>query len=176
MVPGLSYVLKIRTGLLRDTGACLSPFNAFQFIQSLETLSLRARRHCENAAKVAAFLKGHELVDWVNYAGLPEHPDHARVEKYMPLGPSAVFGFGIKGGLEAGRKFIDATELCSHVANILDARTLVIHPASTTHQQLSVDEQAASGVTPDFIRISVGLETPEDIISDIDQALRASQA
>lgn len=172
VVPGLSYVLKIRTGLLRDTGACLSPFNAFQFIQGIETLPLRAERHCTNAIDVARFLEAHPAVGWVTYAGLESHPDFKRASELMPLGPSAVLGFGIKGGYEAGRKFIDSVKLCSHLANILDAKTLVIHPASTTHQQLSEAEQTAAGVTRDFVRVSVGIENVEDIKADIDQALR----
>ena len=173
--PGLAYVLKIRTGLLRDIGACLSPFNAQQILLGIETLPLRARRHCENARAVAQFLEGHDAVTWVNYAGLPSHPDHDRAARFMPLGPSAVFGFGVKGGLKAGRKFIDSVQLCSHLANILDAKTLVIHPASTTHQQLTEQEQLQAGVTPDGVRISVGLESVEDIKDDLDQALEASQ-
>jgi O-acetylhomoserine (thiol)-lyase len=175
VVPGLAYVLKIRCGLLRDLGACLSPFNAFLFIQGLETLPLRARRHVENALAVARFLEKHPAVTWVNYPGLPSHPDHARAQKYFPHGPGAVFGFGIKGGVAAGRTFIDAVKLCSHLANILDAKTLVIHPASTTHQQLSEDEQRMAGVLPEFIRLSVGLEDVRDICADLDQALSASQ-
>ena len=175
VAPGLAYVLKIRCGLLRDLGACLSPFNSFLFIQGLETLPLRARRHVENALAVARFLEKHPAVTWVNYPGLPCHPDHARAQKYFPLGPGAVFGFGVKGGLAAGRKFIGAVKLCSHLANILDAKTLVIHPASTTHQQLSEDEQRMAGVLPEFIRISVGLEDVRDICADLDQALAAAQ-
>ena len=174
--PGLAYVLKIRTGLLRDIGACLSPFNAFLILQGVETLPLRAERHCRNARAVAEFLEAHEAVTWVNYAGLPSHPDYERAKALMPLGPSAVFGFGIKGGREAGKKFINAVKLCSHLANILDAKTLVIHPASTTHQQLSEEELLQAGVTGDFVRISVGLESTGDIIADLDQAIRASQA
>jgi len=174
VVRGLAYVLKIRTGLLRDLGACLSPFNAFLFLQGVETLPLRAERHCRNAQAVAEFLEGHDAVSWVNYAGLPSHADYRRAKKVMPVGPGAVFGFGIKGGLEAGKKFINAVKLCSHVANILDAKTLVIHPASTTHQQLSPDEQLQAGVSPDLVRISVGLENVRDIIADLDQALGAS--
>ena len=175
VAPGLAYVLKIRTGLLRDTGACLSPFNAQQILLGLETLPLRARRHCENARAIAEYLRGHELVSWVNYPGLPEHPDADRAARMMPIGPGAVFGFGIRGGLEAGKRFIDNVKLCSHLANILDAKTLVIHPASTTHQQLTETELEAAGVTPDFVRISVGLEDVRDIAADLDQALRASQ-
>jgi O-acetylhomoserine (thiol)-lyase len=172
---GLAFVLKVRTGLLRDTGACLSPFNSFLFLQGLETLPLRARAHAAAAQKTAEFLKAHPAVSWVNYPGLPDHPDHARARKYFPLGPGAVFGFGVRGGLEAGKRFINSVQLCSHLANILDAKTLVIHPASTTHQQNSPEEQLRAGVTPDFVRISVGLEDPEDLLRDLDQALRASQ-
>jgi len=174
VAPGLAFVLKIKTGLLRDLGACLSPFNSFQFLQGIETLPLRARQHCENARAVASFLEKHPAVSWVHYAGLPSHPDHARAQALMPLGPGAVLGFGVKGGLEAGKRFIESVKLCSHLANILDAKTLVIHPASTTHQQLSEKEQRAAGVTPDFVRISVGLEDLADITADLDQALRAA--
>ena len=174
VVPGIAYVLKIRTGLLRDIGAALSPFNAFLFIQGIETLPLRARAHVQNAQKVAEFLQNHPAVSWINYAGLSDHPDHERAGKYFPLGPGAIFGFGIKGGLEAGKKFIDSVQLATHLANVLDAKTLVIHPASTTHQQLNEEEQLAAGVTPDLIRISVGIETAEDIIADLDQALHAA--
>ena len=175
VAPGLAFVLKVRTGLLRDTGACLSPFNAFQIIQGIETLPLRAERHCANAAKIAAFLAAHPLVSWVNYAGLDSHSDHARARELMPLGPGAVLGFGIKGGFEAGKVFIDSVKLCSHLANILDAKTLVIHPASTTHQQLSDEEKIACGVTDDFVRVSVGIENVDDIIADLDQALKATR-
>jgi O-acetylhomoserine (thiol)-lyase len=174
VAPGLAFVLKVRCGLLRDTGACLSPFNAFQVLQGLETLPLRARQHAANAQKVAEFLVKHLRVSWVNYPGLSMHPDHARARKLFPLGPSAIVGFGIKGGLEAGRKFIDSVKLASHLANILDAKTLVIHPASTTHQQLTPEEQKKAGVSPDFVRLSVGLEDAVDIIADLDQALRRS--
>jgi len=172
VAPGLAFVLKARTGLLRDTGAAISPFNSFLFIQGLETLPLRAKKHVENALKVAEFLDSHKSVSWVNYAGLPAHMDYERAKKYFPLGPGAIFGFGIKGGHDAGRKFIESVKLCSHLANVLDARTLVIHPASTTHQQLSPEEQLQAGVTPDLIRISVGIEDVLDIIADLDQALR----
>ena len=173
VAPGLAYVLKIRCGMLRDTGAALSPFNSFLFLQGLETLPLRARQHCANAMKVAEFLAKHPKVKWVNYPGLPAHPDHARAKKLFPIGPGAILGFGIEGGIDAGRKFINSVKLCSHLANVLDAKTLVIHPASTTHQQLSPEEQAKAGVTPDFVRVSVGLENAEDIIADLDQALRS---
>ncbi|MFW5996471.1 MAG: O-acetylhomoserine aminocarboxypropyltransferase/cysteine synthase family protein [Lentisphaeria bacterium] len=171
---GLAFVLKIRTGLLRDMGACLSPFNAQQILLGLETLPLRARKHCDNALKVAEFLEQHPAVSWVNYAGLESHPDHERAEKLFPEGAGAVFGFGIKGGEAAGRKFISSVKLCSHLANILDAKTLVIHPASTTHQQLTDDEQEKAGVTPDLVRISVGIENVDDIIADLKQALENS--
>jgi len=174
VVPGLAYVLKIRTGLLRDTGAALSPFNSFLIIQGIETLPLRARAHAANAQKVAEFLRRHPAVSWVNYAGLPDHPDHERAAKYFPNGPGAIFGFGVKGGLEAGKKFIDSVQLATHLANVLDAKTLVIHPSSTTHQQLSEEEQASAGVTPDLVRISVGIESADDIIADLDQALKAA--
>ncbi|KAF0233835.1 MAG: O-acetylhomoserine [Desulfovibrionaceae bacterium] len=172
----MAYLLKVRCGLLRDTGACLAPQNAFLILQGVETLPLRARAHCENAMAVASWLEKHPAVTFVNYAALPGHPDHWRALKYFPNGPGAVFGFGVKGGLEAGRKFIEAVKLCSHLANILDAKTLVIHPASTTHSQLTPQEQLNAGVPPDLVRISVGLETAEDIIADLDQALAASQA
>ncbi|OFW56451.1 MAG: O-acetylhomoserine aminocarboxypropyltransferase [Actinobacteria bacterium RBG_16_64_13] len=175
VAPGLAYVLKIRTGLLRDLGASISPFNSWLFIQGLETLPLRARAHSANALAVAKHLRSHPSVTWVDFAGLPEHPDYERAKKYLPLGPGAVLGFGIKGGLEAGKKFIDSVKLASHLANVLDAKTLVIHPASTTHQQLTPEEQLAAGVTPDLVRVSVGLEDIKDIIADLDQALNASQ-
>jgi O-acetylhomoserine (thiol)-lyase len=175
VAPGNAFTLKIRCGLLRDIGACLSPFNSFQLLQGVETLPLRARAHCANAKKVADYLTRHPAVSWVNFAGLPNHPDHVRAKKYFPLGPGAIFGFGVKGGLAAARTFIGSVKLCSHLANVLDAKTLVIHPASTTHQQNSPAEQLRAGVTPDFVRISVGLEDVQDIIADLDQALRASQ-
>lgn len=171
----LSYILKMRLTLLRDMGACLSPFNAFQIIQGIETLPLRVARHVENAQKVAEWLEKHALVSWVNYPGLPSHPDHERAKKYLPKGAGAIIGFGIKGGIEAGKKFIDNVKLLSHLANIGDAKSLVIHPASTTHQQLTAEEQASTGVTADFIRLSVGIEDVADIIADIEQALQASR-
>lgn len=175
VAPGLAYVLKIRTGLLRDLGACISPFNAWQIIQGVETLPLRARQHAGNALKVAQWLERQPQVAWVSYPGLPSHPDYARAKKYMPEGPGAILGFGIKGGLEAGKKFINAVKLASHLANVLDAKTLVIHPASTTHQQLTPELQLQAGVTQDFVRVSVGIEDVKDIIADFDQALKASQ-
>lgn len=171
----LSYILKMRVTLLRDMGACLSPFNAFQFLQGLETLHVRMPRHVENARAVASWLEKHPLVSWVNYAGLASHKDNARAQKYLPKGTGAIIGFGIKGGLEAGKKFIDNVKLLSHLANIGDAKSLVIHPASTTHQQLSEEEQLSTGVSADFIRLSIGLEDISDIIADLDQALQASQ-
>ncbi|BCS54010.1 O-acetylhomoserine aminocarboxypropyltransferase/cysteine synthase family protein [Geobacter sp. SVR] len=172
---GLSYIIKMRVTLLRDMGACLSPFNAFQFLQGLETLHVRMPRHVENARRVAETLEKHPLVSWVNYPGLSSHKDNAKARKYLPKGEGAIIGFGIKGGIEAGKKFIDNVKLLSHLANIGDAKSLVIHPASTTHQQLSEEEQLASGVSPDFIRLSIGLENVDDIIADINQALEASQ-
>jgi len=172
----LAYILKMRLTLLRDLGAPLSPFNSFLFLQGLETLHVRMQRHVENAQKVAEWLEKHSLVNWVNYAGLASHQDYSRAKKYLPKGTGAIIGFGIKGGVEAGKKFIDSVKLLSHLANIGDAKSLVIHPASTTHQQLSAEEQAASGVTADFIRLSVGIEDVNDIIADIDQALKASQS
>lgn len=175
VAPGLAYVLKVRTGLLRDTGAAISPFNSFLLLQGMETLPMRARQHCANALEVAKFLASHPAVSWVNYPGLTSHPDHARAQKYLPTGAGGLLGFGIKGGLEAGKKFIDSVKLASHLANILDAKTLVIHPASTTHQQLTPAEQAKAGVTPDYVRVSVGLEDVRDIIADMKQALEASQ-
>ncbi|HZV80986.1 MAG TPA: O-acetylhomoserine aminocarboxypropyltransferase/cysteine synthase [Geobacteraceae bacterium] len=171
----LSYILKMRLTLLRDMGACISPFNAFQIIQGIETLPLRVARHVENAQKVAEWLEKHPLVSWVNYPGLPSHPDYARAKKYLPKGAGAIIGFGIKGGIEAGKKFIDNVKLLSHLANIGDAKSLVIHPASTTHQQLTAEEQVSTGVTADFIRLSVGIEDSADIIADIEQALQISQ-
>jgi len=176
MVPGSAYLAKIRLGLLRDLGAALSPFNSWLFLQGLETLPLRARAHAANALSVARFLDAHPAVDSVDYAGLTGHPDHARAQRYFPLGPGAVLGFEIKGGLEAGKRFIESVKLASHVANILDAKTLVIHPASTTHQQLTPVEQLKAGVTPGLIRISVGIEHIDDILSDLEQALRAARA
>jgi O-acetylhomoserine (thiol)-lyase len=167
----LAYILKIRITLLRDLGPCLSPFNAFQFLQGLETLHVRMPRHCENALKVATFLEQHELVSWVNYPGLTSHRDHNRAKEYLPKGQGAILGFEIKSGLEAGEKFINSVKLASHLANIGDAKTLVIHPASTTHQQLSPEQQTAAGVSPGMIRVSVGIEDVEDIIADLDQAL-----
>ncbi len=171
----LSYILKMRVTLLRDMGAPLSPFNSFLLLQGLETLHVRMPRHVENAKQIAGWLEQHPLVSWVNYPGLASHKDHGRASRYLPKGAGAIIGFGIKGGKEAGTKFIDNVKLLSHLANIGDAKSLVIHPASTTHQQLSEEEQVSTGVTADFIRLSVGIEDVDDIIADIDQALQASQ-
>lgn len=168
----IAFIIRTRVELLRDLGACLSPFNSFLFLQGLETLTLRQKKHSENALAVAGFLKDHPLVNWVNYPGLTEHPSHATARKYLDGRYGALVGFGIKGGLEAGKRFIEAVNLLSHLANIGDAKSLVIHPASTTHQQLSREEQEATGVTEDFIRLSIGIEDVEDIKEDIDQALR----
>jgi O-acetylhomoserine (thiol)-lyase len=152
----------------------MSPFNAFLFLQGLETLHLRMVRHSENALKVAEYLEKHPKVAWVNYPGLASSPEKILVKKYLPKGAGAILGFGAAGGAEAGKKFIDSLELISHLANVGDAKTLAIHPASTTHQQLSPEEQAATGVTPDYIRLSVGIENVDDIIADIEQALAKS--
>jgi len=170
----IAYIIKMRVSLLRDMGACISPFNAFQIIQGLETLHVRMPRHVENAKKVAQWLESNSNVTWVNYPGLASHKDHARAEKYLTKGAGAIIGFGIKGGIEAGKKFIDSVKLFSHLANIGDAKSLVIHPASTTHQQLSPEEQIATGVTADFIRLSIGLEDADDIIADLEQALASA--
>ncbi|MEO1618264.1 MAG: O-acetylhomoserine aminocarboxypropyltransferase/cysteine synthase [Planctomycetota bacterium] len=170
----IAYLLHIRTHWLRDTGAAMSPFAAFLFLQGLETLHLRMPRHCENALKIAQFLESHEAVEWVNFPGLPSHKDFDRAQKYLPDGQGAIMGFGIRGGMEAGKRFINACKLCSHLANIGDAKTLVIHPASTTHQQLSEDEQRRTGVVPEYIRMSVGIEDAQDIIEDLQQALTAA--
>jgi O-acetylhomoserine (thiol)-lyase len=169
-----AFITKARVQILRDIGACQAPFNSFLLLQGLETLSLRMERHVANARKAAEFLERHPKSAWVAYPGLKSHPDHARAEKYVPKGPGAIFGFGVKGGLEAGRKFIESLQLISHLANVGDAKSLAIHPASTTHAQLSPEEQAAAGVTPDFIRLSIGIEDIEDILWDLDQALGKS--
>ena len=171
----LAYIIKARTQFLRNMGGCMSPFNAFLFLQGLETLHLRMPRHSENALKLANWLEKHTSVNWVNYPGLKSHQDHKLAKKYLPKGQSAILGFGIKGGKDAGVKFINNVKLASHLANIGDSKTLVIHPASTTHQQLSEEEQLAAGVTADYIRASVGTEHIDDIIADFDQALKKSQ-
>jgi O-acetylhomoserine (thiol)-lyase len=171
-----AFILKARVQILRDIGASQSPFNSFLFLQGLETLSLRMERHVQNAQAVAQYLQGHERVAWVSYPGLPESPDHAASKKYLPKGAGAVLGFGIQGGLEAGRSFIDNLKLLSHLANVGDAKSLAIHPASTTHSQLNPEEQLYAGCTPDFIRLSIGIEDIDDILWDLDQALAASSA
>lgn len=171
----VAFIFKARVQLLRDLGPALSPFNSFLFLQGLETLPLRQKKHSTNALIVAEFLADHPFVNWVNYPGLTTHQSHNLASKYLKGYYGGLLGFGIKGGLEAGKKFINSVKLLSHVANIGDAKTLVIHPASTTHQQLTIDEQKATGVTEDYIRLSIGIEDPSDIIEDIDQALIASQ-
>lgn len=167
----IAYIIKARVCLLRDLGPAMSPFNAFLFLQGLETLHLRMPRHSENALATAHYLKRHPKVSWVHYPGLEDSPERGRVQKYLPKGAGAIVGFGIKGGLEAGKKFIDSLQLISHLANIGDAKSLAIHPATTTHQQLSAEEQAATGVTADYIRLSIGIEHIDDILADIKQAL-----
>lgn len=172
--PGLgnvAFIFKVRLQLLRDTGAAISPFNSFLLLQGLETLHLRIQRHSENASKVAEYLSGHPKVSWVNYPGLPDHPSHELASRYLKGGYGALMGFGVKGGAEAGKSFIDQLKLFSHLANIGDSKSLVIHPATTTHQQLTPEEQIATGVTPDYIRLSIGIEDIEDIIADLEQAL-----
>jgi O-acetylhomoserine (thiol)-lyase len=169
------YTMKARCEILRAYGPALSPFNAFLFLQGLETLNLRMERHCSNALTVAEFLKGHPAVTWVNYPGLPDSPYYGLAQKYLPKGAGSIFTFGIKGGIEAGARFIESVEFLSHLANVGDAKTLVIHPASTTHRQLAEEEQEEAGVNPEMVRISVGLETLDDILWDIDQALMISQ-
>jgi len=175
--PGLgnvAFIIKLRVQLLRDLGPAMSPFNAFQFLQGLETLHLRMERHSTNTLAVAHFLTKHPNVSWVNYPGLTTHPSYDLAKKYHHRGLyGAILGFGIKGGMEAGKKFIDNLKLFSHLANIGDAKSLVIHPASTTHQQLTPEERLATGVTDDFVRLSVGLEHVDDLTADLDQALRA---
>jgi len=177
--PGLgnvAFIIKARVQWLRDIGATLSPFNSFLFLQGLETLTLRQKKHSDNALAVAKFIQKHPLVNWVNYPGLEDHPSHKTAAKYLKGHYGAILGFGIKGGLEAGKKFINSVKLLSHLANIGDAKSLVIHPASTTHQQLKKAEQEATGVTEDYIRLSIGIEDVEDIKEDIDQALRKATA
>lgn len=170
----IAYIIKARVVLMRDIGPVISPFNSFLLLQGLETIHLRMPRHSENALAVAKFLEKHPKVNWVNYPGLESSPEAAKAKKYLAKGAGSIIGFGIKGGIEAGKKFIDSLELISHLANIGDAKTLAIHPATTTHQQLSAEEQLATGVTPDFVRLSIGLEHIDDIIADIAQALEKS--
>ena len=170
----LAYIIKARVQLLRDIGPATSPFNSWLFLQGLETLPLRMERHSQNALRIAEFLEGHSAVSWVSYPGLTSHPQYELAKKYHTHGYGAILGFGIKGGLEAGKQLIRHIELFSHLANVGDAKSLIIHPASTKHSQLTPDEQFETGVTPDFIRLSVGLETIEDLIEDLDQALKAA--
>ncbi len=167
------FIIKARVQVLRDFGGCQSPFNSWQTIQGIETLSLRMERHVQNAQAVAEFLEKHPKVSWVLYPGLKSHPDHERAKKYLPKGAGSIFGFGIKGGVEAGKKFIESLQLFSHLANVGDAKSLAIHPATTTHSQLSAEEQVSAGVSPDFIRLSVGIEDIQDILWDLDQALNS---
>ena len=166
-----AFILKARVQILRDIGGCLSPFNSFLFLQGLETLSLRIERHVQNAEKVAQFLSTHPKVNWVSYPSLKDSPDYARKQKYLPKGAGAILGFGVKGGAEAGKRFIENLQLLSHLANVGDAKSLAIHPGSTTHSQLNEEQLESAGVRPDFIRLSIGLEDIDDILWDIDQAL-----
>lgn len=166
------FAIKARVQMLRDIGACQAPFNAWQTLQGIETLSLRMERHVQNAQAVAEFLEKHPKVSWVMYPGLKSHPDHERAKRYLPKGAGAILGFGIKGGLEAGKRFIERLQLFSHLANVGDAKSLAIHPATTTHSQLSPEEQLSAGVSPDFIRLSIGIEDLDDILWDLDQALQ----
>jgi O-acetylhomoserine (thiol)-lyase len=171
----LAFIIKARVEGLRDFGPCLSPFNAFLFLQGIETLKLRMEAHCRNALAVARFLEKNPFVTWVKYPGLESSPYHRLAQEYLPLGCGSVLTFGIQGGLEAGRRFIDSVQLLSHLANLGDAKSLVIHPASTTHQQLSDEQQLAAGIPKDLVRLSVGIEDLDDIIWDLDQALHASR-
>ena len=166
-----AFILKARVQILRDIGACQAPFNSWLFLQGLETLSLRIDRHVQNAQAVAEYLEKHPKVSWVSYPGLKSHPDYAAAKKYLPKGPGAILGFGVQGGLPAGKRFIDRLQLISHLANVGDAKSLAIHPASTTHSQLTDEQQFSAGVTPDFVRLSIGLEDIDDILWDLDQAL-----
>jgi O-acetylhomoserine (thiol)-lyase len=170
-----ALVMRARAEGMKDFGACMSPANAFYILQGLETLPLRMQKHVANAQAAAEFLEAEEAVEWVNYPGLQSHPDHALARKLIPKGPGAMLSFGLKGGRAAGRKFIESVKLASHLANVGDAKTLVIHPASTTHQQMNADALAAAGIGEGMIRLSVGIEDPDDIIADLKQAIRASQ-
>ncbi|MBI4762383.1 MAG: O-acetylhomoserine aminocarboxypropyltransferase/cysteine synthase family protein [Chloroflexota bacterium] len=167
------FIIKARVHVLRDIGACQSPFNSWQTLQGIETLSLRMERHVQNAQAVAEYLEKHPKVAWVKYPGLKSHPDYERAKRYLPKGTGAILGFGIKGGVEAGRKFIESLQLFSHLANVGDAKSLAIHPATTTHSQLTPEQQITAGVSPDFVRLSIGLEDIEDILWDLNQALNA---
>ncbi|SEP18900.1 homocysteine synthase [Paenibacillus sp. OK076] len=171
----IAYIIKARVQLLRDFGATISPFNSWLLIQGLETLHLRVERHSSNALAVAKYLEKHADVEWVSYAGLPSHPSYELAQKYLPKGQGAILTFGIKGGVDAGRKLIENVKLFSHLANVGDSKSLIIHPASTTHQQLTEDEQTAAGVNPELIRLSIGTENIQDILYDLEQAIKASQ-
>ncbi|MEC0243717.1 homocysteine synthase [Paenibacillus dokdonensis] len=171
----MAYIIKARVQLLRDMGATISPFNSWMLLQGLETLHLRMDRHSSNALKVAQYLESHDAVEWVSYAGLPSHPSYELAQKYLPKGQGAILTFGIKGGKEAGRKVIENVKLFSHLANVGDSKSLIIHPASTTHQQLSEEEQIAAGVNPEMLRLSIGTEAIDDILYDLEQAVTASQ-
>jgi O-acetylhomoserine (thiol)-lyase len=171
-IGNIAYIIKARTILLRDVGPAISPFNSFLILQGIETLHLRLVRHCENALAVASWLDRNPAVSWVNYPGLDKSPEKDRVKKYLTKGAGGLIGFGIKGGSAAGKKFVESLQLISHVANIGDAKSLAIHPATTTHSQLTEEEQLATGVTPDFVRLSIGIENIDDIIADIDQAIK----
>jgi O-acetylhomoserine (thiol)-lyase len=170
----LAYILRMRTVPLRNLGACLSPDNAWMFLQGIETLPLRMERHCENALAVAQHLKGHPQVSWVRYPGLPDDPEHERSRKYLRGKGGAMVVFGIRGGAPAGRKFIERLKLFSHLANVGDAKSLAIHPATTTHSQLDEHQQKAGGITPDLVRLSIGLEHMDDLRTDLDQALKGA--
>jgi O-acetylhomoserine (thiol)-lyase len=167
----VAFAIAARVLGLRDLGPAISPFNAFMILTGIETLPLRMQRHCDNALAVAQWLKNHPKVDWVNYAGLEDDPNHALQQRYAPKGAGAVFTFGIQGGYEAGKAFVEHLQLFSHLANIGDTRSLVIHPASTTHRQLTEDQQVTAGAGPDVVRLSIGIEDPADIIADLDHAL-----
>ena len=169
-----AFIARARAEGLRDFGACMSPTNAFHILQGVESLPVRMARHVENARKIVAFLDGHDAVSWVSYPELPSHPDHERAKTLLPQGSGAIFCFGVKGGREAGRAFIEAVELLSHLANVGDAKSLVIHPASTTHQQMDAAALEAAGVGEDMVRLSIGLEDPEDLIADLERGLRAA--
>ncbi|MGV7118609.1 homocysteine synthase [Paenibacillus kyungheensis] len=175
-VGAIAYIIKARVQLMRDLGAPIAPFNSWLLLQGLETLHLRMERHSENATKVAAFLEQHPQVEWVSYPGLASHPSYHLAQKYLPKGQGAILTFGIRGGAEAGQKLIEQVKLFSHLANVGDSKSLIIHPASTTHQQLTEEQQLAAGVRPELIRLSVGTEHINDIISDLEQAITASQA
>ncbi|RPG82993.1 MAG: O-acetylhomoserine aminocarboxypropyltransferase/cysteine synthase, partial [Coraliomargarita sp. TMED73] len=172
----LAYILRMRTGPLRNLGACIAPDNSWQFLQGIETLPLRMERHCENALAVAAHLKAHDAVEWVRFPGLESDPMYALNQKYLHGKGGSMVVFGIQGGAEAGPRFIDNLKLLSHLANVGDARSLAIHPATTTHSQLSPEQQIAGGIAPEMVRLSIGIEHIDDILADIDQALAAATA